>query len=91
MHITRISTQGLFEWTSRTWGHVKSYMLEYSDDGSDWRQYMRDTDYGQRALVRNALNNVFLVVPFSHQQECSTAAQNFVQNESKKSNHQDTL
>ena len=34
---------------------------------------MRDTDYGQRALVRNALNNVFLVVPFSHQQEFSTA------------------
>lgn len=73
MHITRISTQGLYERTSRTWGHVKSYMLEYSDDGLDWRQYMSDTDYGQRDLVRNALNNVYLMVPFSHLQEFSTA------------------
>ena len=59
MHITRISTQGLYEWTSRTFGYVKSYMLEYSDDGSDWKQYMRDTDYGPRALVRNALSNIY--------------------------------
>lgn len=73
MHITRISTQGLYERTSRTWGHVKSYMLEYSDDGLDWRQYMSDTNYGQRDLVRNALNNVYLIVPFSHLQEFSTA------------------
>ena len=73
MHITRISTQGLYERTSRTWGHVKSYMLEYSDDGLDWRQYMSDTDYGQRDLVRNALNNVYLIAPFSHLQEFSTA------------------
>ena len=62
MQITRISTQGLRNYTRPYyWGYyygytdlyVMSYVLEYSNDGTNWIQYIRDGDYGKNAVVGN--------------------------------------
>ena len=62
MQITRISTQGLRNYTRRNyWGYyygykdlyVMSYVLEYSNDGTNWIQYIRDGDYEKNAVVGN--------------------------------------
>ena len=61
MQITRISTQGLRNYTRRSyWGYyyytdlyVISYVLEYSNDGTNWIEYIRDGDYDKNAVVGN--------------------------------------
>ena len=62
MQITRISTQGLRNYTRhRYWRYyysyidlyVMSYVLEYSNDGTNWTQYIRDADYDENAMVGN--------------------------------------
>ena len=62
MQITRISTQGLRNCTRRNyWGcyygykdfYVISYVLEYSNDGTNWIEYIRDGDYDKNAVVGN--------------------------------------
>ena len=30
-----------------------SYILEYSNDGTNWIKYIRDGDYDKNAVVRN--------------------------------------
>ena len=62
MQITRISTQGLRNYTKRRYWryhysyidlYVMSYVLEYSNDGTNWTQYIRDGDYDENAMVGN--------------------------------------
>ena len=62
MQITRISTQGLRNCTRQSyWGscysytnlYVISYVLEYSNDGTNWIRYIRDGDYDKNAVVGN--------------------------------------
>ena len=61
MQITRISTQGLRNCTEQGyWGcysytdlYVMSYVLEYSNDGTNWTRYIRDGDYDKNAMVGN--------------------------------------
>ena len=61
MQITRISTQGLRNYTGNSYYYyygytdlyVMSYVLEYSNDGTNWIRYIRDGDYDKNAVVGN--------------------------------------
>ena len=66
MQITRVSTQGLRNFTTyKQFYHVyvnivseeyvMSYILEYSNDGTNWIQYIRDDNYDKNDVVGNTL------------------------------------
>ena len=64
MQITRVSTQGLRNFTTYrqfdnvyvnivSEEYVMSYILEYSNDGTNWIQYIRDDNYDKNDVVGN--------------------------------------
>lgn len=58
MQITRISTQGI--WIYMNSKYVTSYVLQYSNDGTNWMEYIDDDNYGKNNVVGS--NQILLSV-----------------------------